>query len=101
GVDVEAGLKHFRDKIEPAATEGSTFPAEVYVNLLLKVDRKAEALAVAKKYLAAEARQLSCPGVYELCKQDRDFTGLSELAKPRGDGVTYLAGLIAGRPTPA
>jgi hypothetical protein len=96
GVDVDAGLKHFRDKVEPAAAEGSTFPAEVYVNLLLKLDRKAEALAVAKKYLAGENRQLSCPGVYELCQQAGDFTGLAEAAKTRGDGVSYLAGLIAG-----
>ena len=61
GVNVEAGLKHFRDKIDPAAAEGSTFPAEVYVNLLLKLDRKAEVLQVAKKYLAGENRQLVLP----------------------------------------
>src|SRR3954471_17142032 len=96
GVDVEAGLKHFRDKIEPAAAEGSTFPAEVYVNLLLKLDRKSEALQVAKKYLAGENRQLSCPGVYELCQQAGDFSGLADAAKTRGDGVSFLAGLIAG-----
>lgn len=97
GVDVEGGLKHFRDKIDPAAAEGSTFPAEVYVNLLLKLDRKGEALAVAKKYLAGENRQLSCPSVYELCQQAGDFTGLADAAKTRGDGVNFLAGLIAGR----
>ena len=97
GVDVEAGLKHFRDKIDPAAADGSTFPAEVYVNLLLKLDRKAEALRVAKKYLAGENRQLSCPGVYELCQQVGDFAGLAEAAKTRGDGVSFLAGLIAGQ----
>jgi hypothetical protein len=97
GENVEAGLKHFRDKIEPAVAEGSTFPAEVYVNILLKIGRKDEALAVAKKYLAGENRQLSCPGVYELCQQAGDFTGLAEAAKSRGDGVNFLAGLIAGK----
>jgi hypothetical protein len=96
GENVEQGLKHFRDKIEPAAAEGSTFPAEVFVNLLLKLDRKADALAVAKKYLAGENRQLSCPGVYELCQQAGDFTGLADAARSRGDGVNFLAGLIAG-----
>ena len=55
-----------------------------------------EALAVAKKYLAGENRQLSCPGVYELCQQAGDFTGLADAAKTRGDGVSFLAGLIAG-----
>jgi hypothetical protein len=76
--------------------EGNTFPAEVYVNLLLKLGRKDEALGVAKKYLAGENRQLSCPGVYELCQQAGDFGGLADAARARGDGVTYLAGLIAG-----
>lgn len=97
GENVQGGLKHFRDKIEPAAAEGSTFPAEVFVNLLLKLDRKSEALAVAKKYLANENRQLSCPGVYELCQQAGDFSGLAEAARGRGDGVHFLAGLIAER----
>jgi hypothetical protein len=96
GENVESGLKHFRDKIEPAAAEGSTFPAEVYVNLLLRVGRKDEALAVAKKYLAGENRQLSCPGVYELCQQAGDFAGLAGAARTRGGGVNFLAGLIAG-----
>jgi hypothetical protein len=100
GVNVEAGLKHFRGKIDPAAAEGSTFPAEVYVNLLLKLDRKADALQVAKKYLAGENRQLSCPGVYELCQQAGDYAGLAEAARTRGDGVSFLAGLIAGTTRP-
>jgi hypothetical protein len=97
GVNVEAGLKHFRDKIDREVAEGNTFPAEVYVNLLLKLDRKADALAIAKKYLAGETRQLSCPGVYELCQQAGDYEGLAAAAKARGDGVHFLAGLIAGR----
>lgn len=97
GENVEAGLKHFRDKIAPAAAEGTTFPAEVYVNLLLKLGRKAEALAIAKQYLAGENRQLSCPSVYELCQQESDFGGLAEAARVRNDGVNFLAGLIAGK----
>jgi hypothetical protein len=97
GENVEAGLKHFRDKIEPAAANGSTFPAEVYVNLLLKIGRKPEALEVAKKYLVGENRQLSCPGVYELCQEAGDFSGLTEAARKRNDGVSFLAGLIAAK----
>jgi hypothetical protein len=96
GEDVEAGLRHFRDKVEPGIAQGSSFPAEVYVNLLLKLGRKAEALAAAKKHLAGENRPLSCPGVYELCQQAGDFGGLADAARTRGDGVSFLAGLIAG-----
>jgi hypothetical protein len=97
GLAVERGLKHFRDKIEPAAAEGNTFAAEVYINLLLRLGRKAEAIEVAKQYLAGETRPLSCPGVYELCQEAKDFTGLAEAAKQRADGVSFLASLLAAR----
>jgi hypothetical protein len=37
--------------------------------------------------------------VYELCQQAGDFSGLADAAKTRGDGVNFLAGLIADRGT--
>ena len=52
GADAEAGLDHFRAKTERFAAEGYQFPAEVLVNLLLRVDRLPEALEVARKYLS-------------------------------------------------
>lgn len=98
GADVEAGLDHFRAKTERFAAEGYQFPAEVLVNLLLRVDRLPEALEVARKYLSgADDRQLSCPGVTELARRARDYAALAETAKGKGDPVNYLAGLIAGR----
>jgi hypothetical protein len=97
GIDVENGVTHFRNKIEPAMAEGNTLPAEVYVNLLTKLNRTQEACEVAKKYLAKENRQMACPSVYELCRNNRDFAGLAEVALARGDGVNYLAALIAAR----
>jgi hypothetical protein len=96
GIEVEKGLQHFRDKIEPAAEQGNLFPAEVYVNLLLRINRKPEAVEAAKKYLSAESRPMSCPGVYELCREANDFAGLAEAARKRADGVNFLAAKIAG-----
>jgi hypothetical protein len=94
----DAALAHFRAKLEPAAAEGYTFPAEVLVNLLLRIDRLPEALDVARKYLTnVDDRQLSCPGVTELARRAQDYAALSELAKARADAVNYVAGLIAGR----
>ena len=50
----------------------------------------------ARKYLAGEdARQLSCPGVNELCERAKDYRTLSEVARERGDSVHFLAGLLA------
>ena len=102
GADVEAGLAHFRAKTERFAAEGYQFPAEVLVNLLLRVDRLPEALEAARQYLGgADDRQLSCPGVTELARRARDYAALAEAAKGKGDPVNYLAGLIAGRGEPS
>ncbi|HET6575090.1 MAG TPA: hypothetical protein VFG68_15895 [Fimbriiglobus sp.] len=98
GADVEAGLAHFRAKTERFAAEGYQFPAEVLVNLLLRVDRLPEALAAARDHLSgADDRQLSCPGVTELARRARDYAALAEAARAKGDPVSYLAGLIAGQ----
>ncbi len=96
GLESENGLKHFEDKIAGELAEGVTFPAEVFVNLLLKLDRKADALAAARRYLEhADERNLSCPGPMELARQVGDFAAVANAAKEKGDAVTFLAGLIA------
>lgn len=98
GVDVESGLAHFRAKLPAAAEEGNSYPAEILVNLLVKLDRLAEALAVAREHLATmDERKLSCPGVHELARRLGDFAILSEISKTRSDPVNFLAGLIAAR----
>lgn len=98
GVDVESGLAHFRAKLPAAAEEGNSYPAEVLVNLLVKLQRLPEALAVAREHLlSVDERQLSCPGVYELARRLGDFAILAEVSKSRADPVNFLAGLIAAR----
>jgi len=90
----DAGLAHFRSKVDALDDVDSSFPAEVFVNLLLKVDRLDEALAVAKKYLTkVPDPQLSCPGVYELCHKANDYQSMMEVARERQDGVQMLAAL--------
>ena len=96
GDDVEANLAHFR-QVADADGEG-TYPAEVLVNLLLKLDRVPDALAVAKEHLSgAEDRQLTCPGVSDLARRIGDYNALAEASKAKSDPVNYLAGLIAAR----
>jgi len=98
GVEVEKGLERFRAKAAREAAEGSTYAAQVYVNLLIRADRPDQALAAAKEFLLAEDdRNLICPGVSELAKKAGDFATLSEAAQARNDPVAFLAGLIAGR----
>lgn len=98
GADVEGGLTHFRAKAAQGAVDGYQFPAEVLVNLLLKVERLPEALAVAQQYLTAEdGRQLSCPSVTELARRSGDFMAVAQVARANADPVNYLAGLIAAQ----
>jgi hypothetical protein len=52
GANVEAGLAHFRAKVESSNPEEmGTYAAEVFINLLLKLGKFGEALAVARRNL--------------------------------------------------
>ncbi len=97
GDNVEEGLDYFRRQAEQADPETiGTYPAQVLVNLLLRLERPTEALAVARKYLAtADNRQLSCPSIVELCRKVGDYRTLAEVAREQGDPVHFLAGLLA------
>jgi hypothetical protein len=99
GENAEEGIRHFRQRAEQADPEADgTYPAEVFVNLLLRLDRLPEALAAARMHLVhTDARRLTCPGVLDLCQRAKDFHALAETAKEQGDPVHYLAGLILSR----
>jgi len=99
GEDVEGGLAYFDDQAEKAEAGGEgTFAAEVLVNLLLRLERPKEALAVARKHLLnADGRRLTCPGVAELAQQVGDYRTLAEAAREKGDAVHFLAGLLGAR----
>ncbi|CAN5523877.1 hypothetical protein BH11PLA2_BH11PLA2_21980 [soil metagenome] len=97
GENVDAGLKHFEAKIAAELPEGNTFPAEVFINLLVRLNRDQDALAAAKTYLAEVPLEatLSCPGIADLARKVGDYAGLADAARAKGDAVQYLAGLIA------
>jgi hypothetical protein len=99
GDRVEEGLAHFRKKVETAdPDEAGTYPAEVLVNLLLKLGRGKEAVEVARKHLSqSEGRQLTCPNLNELCQRYGAYETLAEAAKEHGDPVHFLAGRIASK----
>jgi hypothetical protein len=101
GDEVEQGLACFRAKVENAdAEEDRIRPAEVLVNLLLRLGRPAEALAVARRHLAGvDSRQLICPSITELCQRANDYRTLAEVAREQADPVHFMAGLLAGRQT--
>jgi hypothetical protein len=97
GDDVERNLDFFREQAANADPQTvGTYPAEVLVNLLLRLQRPAEALAVARKYLVGvDNRQLTCPSVSELCQKVSDYRALADVAREQGDPVHFMAGLLA------
>lgn len=98
GEKVAEGLARFEAKAAREAAEGATYAAQIYINLLLKVNRPADALAAAKRFLLAEDdRNLICPGVSELARRANDFAALADAARARHDPVNYLASLIAAK----
>ena len=77
---MEGGLAHFRAKAENADPyEVGTYPAEVLVNLLLRLNRPQEALETARKFLGkvSDAR-LSCPNLVELCQRTGSYEVLAD-----------------------
>jgi len=99
GADQDEGIAHFRGKV--ANTDVSTvgtMPAEVLVNLLVRLQRPGEALEVARQYLAGkESARPSCPGIAELCKMSNDYRVLTEVAREHEDPVHFMAGLLLMR----
>jgi len=91
GIDVDDHIAHFRKKVMETQTAGN-WPAQILVNLLVRVDRYREALEISLEYLpGARASEIACPTAQQLCELAGDFDRLAELARERGDVLTYVA----------
>jgi hypothetical protein len=98
GRDVDTAVAHFTAKADRAAAEDNPFAVETVVNLFVRLGREREALALSTKHLArASDGELGCPSATELARRVKDYGAVTDLAKAKGDAVTYLAGLIAAR----
>lgn len=99
GENVEGGLAHFEAKADAADPhEIGSYPAEVLVNLLLRLGKTDRALAIGKKHLARLGDQkLSCPNIVELCQKTGDFKTLAEVAREQGNLVLFTAGLLGAK----
>jgi hypothetical protein len=99
GDAVEQGIAHFQAKVDKADPENEgTRPAEVLVNLLLRLNRPEEALAIARRDLASvNSRPLGCPSIVELCQRTKNYQALADIAREQGDLVHFVAGLVAGK----
>ena len=97
GQDGDAAVAHFRAKLDAAEADDidPALPAQVLVNLLVRLDRLDEAIDVAAEHLAhVPEAALSCPGIAELCQRAGRQDRLVTIAREQGNLVQYLAGLI-------
>jgi hypothetical protein len=99
GTDVETHLDHFRQKLAASDPQRvGTLPAQLLVKLLARLNRFEEALAVALAHFPNEpSNQLNCPAAMELCEAAEDFERMRELARERGDLLSYAAAALAAR----
>lgn len=94
GDEREQALAYFRSRIgDDVAETDNQMAAYVLVDLLLRLERRDEALELACRYLAESADEfgLSLP---ELCAQSGRLDLLLALARKKGDVVNFAAALI-------
>jgi hypothetical protein len=99
GEEVDKGLAYFRKKAEDADPDTvGTYPAEVLVNLLMRLKRPKDAIEISRRFLTKLGDgRLSCPSFVELCQQTGDYQALAEVSREQENPVNFLAGLVAAR----
>jgi hypothetical protein len=96
GEDLDSAIEHFQSKIvgqdDPMAMIRS---AQVLVGLLVRRERYSEAVQISIEHLTRIApNQLACPTLFQLCQLAGESERLKELARERGDLLSFTAGAI-------
>lgn len=96
GEEVDGAIGHFKKKvIETIPVSGDTTPAEVLIELLVRLGQYAEAIQASLEFFPnSSATPLSCPSAIQLCQIAGDYRQLRELALERGDLLAFAAGVI-------
>jgi len=97
GNDVDRAIRHFDEKAARAVDRDGYRPAEVLVELLIRLERYDDAIHAFRRYLMdAAPADLSCPSLLQLCQMAGDFEQLKQVAKQQSDPLSYMAALIQG-----
>ena len=99
GIDVESHVAHFRRKVAEAEPERVvSLAAQALVGLLARLARYDEALEVALAHFPnVGSADLACPAAPELCRLARRYDRLKEIARERGDWLSYAAATLDAR----
>jgi hypothetical protein len=100
GQEVDDAIAHFLSKIpprEPGAPlhPADSLPAQILVQLLVRLDRIGQAIDVASEHLAdLPESSLICPSVSQLCQRAGLPDRLAQVARDNGDLVNYTAAIL-------
>jgi hypothetical protein len=96
GEDIDRAVKHFDDKAASSDVNRDGYrPAEVLVELLIRLERYDDAIKAFRRYLMdAAPEDLSCPSLPQLCQMAGDFEQLREVARQQSDPLSYIAARI-------
>lgn len=89
GTNVEENLEYFRQKARENEEGGSSYPAEVLLQLLERIGRNKEALELAGKTLNAA-------GLFGMCRKAGDFSAMEHAARVQEDPIHFLSAVIEG-----
>jgi hypothetical protein len=98
GEAVDQAIAHFwRKAAATVAASNDTTPAEVLIELLIRLGRYAEAIQASLEFFpTSSAAPLSCPSAIQLCQMAGDYRQLRELALEHGDLLAFTAAVIQG-----
>jgi len=97
GQHLDSAIEHFHSKIIAQDDPMALIPsAQVLVGLLVRHERYSAAVQISLAHLTGIApNQLACPTLFQLCQLAGDSERLKELARERGDLLSFAAGAIS------
>ena len=101
GDDLDSAIAHFRNKAVQADPQEDSRPAQAVVGLLARLGRYDDAIEVSLAYLRDhDPSQIACPSVLQLCQLAGDHRRLMEVARDKGDLLSFAAAVLQAEPEP-
>ncbi|HEV3021640.1 MAG TPA: hypothetical protein VGX76_04210 [Pirellulales bacterium] len=98
--EVEEAIAYFRGRAEALAdTDQGAAPGEIYVGLLSRLGRHAEAFEAAAALLAGLRTSGFAPSLFELAQLAGKYDRLAEVSRERGDLLGFAMGLFSSAAT--
>lgn len=96
GEEVDQAVKYFRDKVDELdLAEVGSYPAQVVVGLLSRLQRYEEAIEVSVDHLQeVHVSELGCPNLAQLCQLAGNYGKLMQLAREKSDLLEFTAGML-------